>query len=129
MQTYRQKAGYDVTETDQFLIFEEFSKIRKYGCFLAAKANLAFSTPSWQSGLTLEENLALGLRSLNDFIEHQESDELDAWVFTITDSTYALDLATLSKTLKRILSFLSTHDPSASNIMDRNIETPEWEFC
>lgn len=116
-------------DVDQSSIIDAFSRVRKYGCSFANKARLVFATPPWQLHLTLEENLEKSLGSLNEFIERQEDDKLDAWVFAISDPSYARDLDLLAQTTKRLLIFLSLHDPAATDIMKQPIEVPEWEFC
>ena len=104
-------------EVDQSSILDAFSRVRKYGCSFANRARLVFATPLWQFHLTLEENLEKSIGSLNEFIEHQEDDKLDAWVFAIGDPSYALNLDLLAQTTKRLLIFLSSHDPANTDII------------
>ncbi len=117
-----------MSETDQPNASEEFSKVRKHGCSLEKQAKIQFATPPWDSDLSLEENLARSIESLNGFIENVEKDKLDIWIFTICDRRYSINLRILAKTTNRILSYLSDNDPARTNILGQAIETSEWKF-
>lgn len=117
-----------MSQIDQFRPDEELSRIRAHGCLMARTGKIRFSRPQWNGDLSLEENLSMCLPDLDEFVREIETAKSDVWIFSINDPEYSKDLSTLAKTLKRILSFLSEHDPAQNHCMRQNIETPGWEF-
>jgi FPC/CPF motif-containing protein YcgG len=105
-----------------------FSQVVGRSCSFAERARSVFATSYWNSTRGLRENLGAALPSLNTFMQRQETERLDAWIFAIPNPVYASSVATLASTAHTILAFLADHDPFRSQGLTDMIETPEWEF-
>lgn len=96
-------------------------------CIFAPIARV-WGHPAWAVGSPLEDNLAAGLGAFERFVKVAGHEWLDGYVIELAEEQYGATLPALARSVKRVLQFLSDHDPAGERCMDKQIESTEWQF-
>lgn len=116
---------YDPTTVSSLKRFENI--VKSTHCIFATTAKI-WSSPVFNQKFSIEENLKLSCEVLSRFNRCAEYEGLDGFVIEILGHEYGDSIQNLSKTVNKVLRYLSDNDPSAVNCMNENIIDPKWRF-
>lgn len=115
---------YDPTMTSAI---DLFSKIKHNTYCPFAKKSRVWGSPTWDSKITIEENLSPAMFNLLRFTRCADSEDLDGFVIAAPGS-YGNTIENLSEFTRTVLNYLSDKDPKGGHCMDKDINKQEWQF-
>nr|WP_253263345.1 YqcI/YcgG family protein [Anoxybacillus sp. EFIL] len=107
---------------------QRFKKVaEKTNCIFSSRAKI-WGSYNFVEDLSLEENLENNLKLLKRFNRVAPCEGLDGFVIEVYGKEYGDRLDNLSKTLRRVLTYLSDKDPAKIHCMNQNILRSDWRF-
>jgi hypothetical protein len=117
--------SYDPSTADAL---EAFNEVRQSThCIFSETARL-WGAPTWDSLLSVEQNVELIIPFLTCFAKAAERECLDGFVVCLNDGCEVGNMDALSRHFARILTCLAARDPYPENAFAGEVLTPGWQF-
>jgi hypothetical protein len=109
---------------------QRFRTVQRNSRCLFAKAATIWGCDEWDRNLSLEQNVARSIPTLQQFLHRGEHEGLDGFLFEIRGKEYFHDIEAFGQTVRRVLTAIADNDRKQYNCM-RNpalINRKGWYF-
>ncbi|NEP00351.1 MAG: hypothetical protein F6K58_17060 [Symploca sp. SIO2E9] len=106
---------------------QKLEKMKEGTQCVFAKTAKVWGAPSWESSLTLEENIVKAVPHLIHFVTAGAFEGLNIFAFQMP-AEYGLSVDILAETTRRVLVVLNNEDPMERNCLADDIEHENWRF-
>lgn len=117
-------AGFSTTDGQAFLRFFNLKTMVKCPY---AKTAVITEHLHWNESLPFNSNLELLFDKLESFVSRCDEYRLDGFLVT-APSRFGRTPSMLGEFLRRILFYLSEHDPSGTSCLNEDLNDPKWRY-